>query len=127
MRTLIKNEQVFYYALYEGEEEIIDEYGNETGTYEVVYSNPIEAKANISSAKGETAIELFGESEDYDRAILYNKGKYPIDEHSVLWIDTMPEIKEDGSTDSPYDYKVDKVSTSLNNTVVAIHKVDISA
>lgn len=53
MRCLLRNMKDFHYALYESKEEIIDEYGNKTGEYEVIYSKPIRCRANISAAQGE--------------------------------------------------------------------------
>ena len=48
-----------------------------------------------------------------------------IDEHSILWVDTLPHLNEDGSTDTPYDYIVRRVARSLNGVSIAIGKVDV--
>ena len=45
MRTLNRNKQTIFYALYEGNEESYDEYGNVTGEPVIKYSDPIEFKA----------------------------------------------------------------------------------
>ena len=45
---------------------------------------------------------------------------------SVLWVDTMPELDEQGKTETPFDYIVVKVAKSLNVVNVAIRKVDVS-
>ena len=52
--------------------------------------------------------------------------KFPIDEYSILWVDSMPEVKEDGTTDTPHDYVVKKVARSLNSVSIAISKVNVS-
>ena len=92
MRTLLRNKSKFYYASYIGETEIIDEYGNATGEYKVEYSNPIEAFGNISAAQGEMQSRQFGDSESYDKVIVLDDRNAPIDEHSILWVDTLPHL-----------------------------------
>lgn len=132
MKCMNRNKQTFYYALYKGQEEVIDEYGNSTGQYEKSYENPVEAKANVSAAKGDVSVQQFGDALDYSRTIAIDNGS-PIDEYSVLWIDTVPALAEDGSLEvdedgkaiTPYDYIVRQVAKSLNHTLIAIQKVDV--
>jgi hypothetical protein len=50
---------------------------------------------------------------DYTRTIISDK-KYPITETSILWVDTLPVFKQDGSTDTPPDYKVKRVNPDIN-------------
>lgn len=126
MRCMNRNKQTFYYALFKSVENVIDEYGNVTGEHTVTYENPQKFNANISAAKGETSTREFGESEDYDKVIVMDKDAPDIDEYSILWIDTLPEIKEDGTTDTSHDYIVKKVAKSLNSVSVAISKVNVS-
>ena len=125
MRSMILNKTKFYYASYIGENEIIDEYGNATGEYEISHSNPIKYFGNISAAQGEMQSRQFGESESYDKVIVLDDRNAPIDEHSILWVDTLPHLNEDGSTDTPHDYVVKKVARSLNVVSIAIGKVDV--
>ena len=123
MRCMTRNKSRFYYASYIGETEIVDEYGNATGEYAVSYSNPIECNGNISAAQGEMQSRQFGESESYDKVIVLDDGN--VDEHSILWVDTLPHLNEDGSTDTPHDYVVRRVAKSLNSVSIAIGKVDV--
>lgn len=118
--------RTFYYATYENKSEIIDEYGNKTGEYEIIYSNPVKCKGNISPAQGEIQSRQFGDSESYDKVIVLSNVNVPINEHSILWVDSLPTIKEDGTTDTPYDYTVKKVARSLNSVSFAIQKVDVN-
>lgn len=120
MRTLNRNKQQVYYALYEGRTAIKDEYGNETGESEISYSTPISLKINISPAKGESSTRQFGDSENYDRIMVTSDMECPIDENSILWIDTL-------DTEKPHDYIVKKVARSLNTISYAVSKVSISA
>ena len=58
----------------------------------------------------------------------------PIDEYTILWIDTVPQVGEDGALITneegevltPHDYIVKKVARSLNSVSVAISKVTVS-
>lgn len=134
MRCMSRNKVKFFYALYDHIVETTDEYGNVTGEYEVIRGNPQEFSANISAAKGETQTRQFGENEVYDKVIVMDNNAPPIDEYSVLWVDTEPLLGEDGSLAkdkddkvlTPYDYIVKKVAKSLNNVSVAISKVTVS-
>lgn len=134
MRCMNRNKVKFFYSLYEGREPITDEYGNVTGEYDVKHGNPTEGYANISAAKGETQTRQFGESETYDKVIVMDNEAPPIDEYSVLWVDTVPQLNEDGSLAAdeegnvltPHDYIVKKVAKSLNNVSIAISKVNVS-
>ena len=123
MRCLARNKATFYYALYTGQTEIIDEYGNATGQYSVNYGNPIKALGNVSAAQGEMQTRQFGESESYDKVIVLDDVNTPIDEYSIWWVDTLPLPNGDGSTDTPHDYVVKKVARSLNSVSIAISKV----
>jgi hypothetical protein len=125
MRCLTRNKRKFYYASYIGETENTDEYGNITGEYSLAYENPIEIFGNVSAAQGEIQNRQFGESESYDKVIVLDDKKAPIDEHSILWVDTLPHLNENGSTDTPHDYIVRRVARSLNGVAIAISKVDV--
>lgn len=126
MRCLDRNKRTFYYSTYSGKSEMIDEYGNKTGEYEITYSNPIKYRGNISSAQGEIESRQFGDSESYDKVIALGKTDIPIDEYSILWVDTLPIISDNGTTETPHDYIVKKVARSLNSVSVAISKVDVN-
>ena len=126
MRCMVRNKTNFYYASYIGETEIIDEHGRSTGEYGISYSNPIKSNGNISAAQGEMQSRQFGESESYDKVIVLDDRNATIDEHSILWVDTLPHLNEDGSTDTPHDYVVKKIARSLNGVSIAISKVDVT-
>ena len=65
---------------------------------------------------------------------LYEGREFIRDEYSVLWVDTMSQLNEDGTlavnedgeTITPYDYIVKKVAKSLNVVSVAVSKVSVS-
>ena len=133
MKTMERNKTAFWYALYQGTEPILDEYGNRTGEYDIIRSNPKKFRANISAAKGETSTRQFGESEEYDKVIVMGTDAPPIDEYTVLWIDRVPRLDENGApvldengeTAVPHDYIVKKTAKSLNSVSVAVSKVNV--
>ena len=126
MRCLRRNKVPFYYALFTERVEEEDDYGNKTGTFEVRYGDPVKAKANISPARNAETVELFGTDINYDKVIVMCPADVPIDEHSVLWVDTLPELDNEGKTQTPYDYIVKKAARSLNSVCYAIAKVNVS-
>lgn len=125
MRTLIRNKIRIFYANYREKISLKDEYGNLTGEYEISYTNPTEVCANVSAARGEATTRQFGDDESYDRVIVLDDPKLPVTATSVFWIDTHPEIAEDGSTETPHDYIVKQVATSLNSVSIAVSKVNV--
>ncbi len=133
MKCLERNKKTFYYALYDDKVPLLDEDGYATGEYGVKYDKPKIFKANISPAKGETSVRQFGESVDYDKVIVLSDMSVEIDESTVLWVDKIPKLDSfgelltsaDGEIETPHDYVVKKVARSLNNTSIAISKVNV--
>jgi len=125
MKTLSRNKREFYYAYYESKTSVVDDYGNETGEYKITYSKPLKAYAYISSATGIAQTEIFGGVENYDKTIVLSHLIGHIDANSVLWVDTLPQLKIDGSTDTPYDYVIKKIAESVNGVSIAISKVKV--
>lgn len=131
MRCLSRNKTPFYFARLEGQTEIVDEYGNATGQYEISYLPPSKTYGNISAARGEMQSRQFGESETYDKVIVLDNPHVAFDEYSILWVDYLPELAKDGSlvrddngeVVTPHDYIVKKVARSLNSVSIAISKV----
>ena len=125
MQGMVRNKRKFYYALYIDKDELTDEYGNVTGEYEVFYGKPIETKGNVSEAMGETQVQMFGGREGYDKVIVLDNPNTPINEYSILWVDTLPHLNMNGTTDTPHDYIVKKVAKGLNSVSIAISKVNV--
>lgn len=120
MRSLERNKQTIYYALYEDKTPIEDEYGNETGEYEILYSPPTVLRINVSSARGESYTRHFGDYVDYDKVMVTTDLSLLIDESSIVWVDDL-------NTENPHDYIVKKVAKSLNSISFAVRKVNVSA
>ena len=127
MRRLKKNCSVFWYANFARNESIVDsETGYKSGEKKPVYSNPVKGFENISPSRGESQIEQFGSYEDYSKVIVTYDIDYPMDENSILWVDTDPEIDSEGKATVPHDYIVTHVAKSLNVKAYAINKVKVS-
>lgn len=135
-RMCFRNKQPFWYALYTGTAEGYDEYGNQNSTYPT-YGNPVKATANISPAKGSVIARQFGDDDVYDRVIVTGDRDTKIDEYTVLWIDSTPEldaygalkVNANGEIVTPWDYIVRRVGRGLPNfgsTVIAVSKVSVS-
>lgn len=136
-RMCFRNKQKFWYALLDSVVNDYDEYGNQSGT-STTYGKPVEAFANISPAKGTVLTREFGDDESYDKVIVTGDRDIPIDEYSVLWIDTVPSLDADGALTvnadgeivTPWDYIVHCVGRGLPNfgsTVIAITKVSVTS
>ena len=135
MRTLNRNKRRFFYALYLDKVPIQDEWGNNTGEYKLLFSKPIESFGNISAARGETSTQAFGENEIYDKVLVMDSEAPPIDEYSILWIDSLPRLNRSGEllldenqkVLTPHDFIVKRVAKSINSVSFAISKVEVSS
>lgn len=123
MRDLKRNQRVFYYALYQGNENVVDNSGNKTGERRVAYSDPVKMYANISPANGYANAAIFGKDLQYTKTIVTCDLECPITETSVLWIDKEPY--DDQQNLLPYDYTVSQVARGLDNIVYAVKKVEV--
>lgn len=138
MRDLEKNWQKLWYSTYDDQIVIYekDEIGNikhieidgELVPIELAvkagYNNPVSFYANISAAKGNSDSEVFGVSLDYTKTISTTDLTLPISETSLIWHETEPVIKDDGTVDdSSADYSVVAIARSLNGIVYALKKL----
>jgi hypothetical protein len=124
MKTMERNKTPFWYLLYDKKVPVMDDDGNETGDYRVIYKEAVQRKENISAATGSAQVEQFGNFISYDKVIVTDDLSCPIDENSVLFIDKEPEYDTDGNP--LYDYIVKRVAKSLNSISYAVSKVNVS-
>lgn len=125
MRCVNRNKRKLYYALYEGKEELQDEYGNVTGSFHLTYSSPVEVYMNWSPSRGTADLEQFGIAVEYNHTIVTDDMDCPIDEHSILWIGVTPdEDGEDGAV--KHNYVVTRVARSLNSIIYAVKEVNVT-
>lgn len=126
-----RNKRTVWYALYEGTTEIVDPDGNKTGERLPVYGEVRAMRVNISGTSGLTNNNLSGkvEYQPYGQQNMYVMTLNPlpsdcrIDEMSVFWVDTKPVLKEDGTTDTPYDHVIYRIAGSLNWRACQIARV----
>ena len=119
MRTLKLNKQPMWYALCTGKTEIIDEYGNHTGCFEVKYSSPVYYPVNMSESRNVVQLEAFGIATDYDRTFVTTDMSCPIKEDTIIWFGADP-------TTEPHNYVVHRIANSLNSITIAIREVSVT-
>lgn len=119
MRSLLRNQQPVFYKLYEGEQELVDQYGNATGSYVPVYGELKSAMLSVSPNKGNTEVEQFGTLLNYDRTMTTADINVPIDENTVLWLDG-------ADTGGPWNYVVTKRAPWKNSIQFAVSRVNVS-
>ena len=113
MRLRERNKQRFFYATRSTSSTQTDSMGNPL----VIYSEPIEFRANIRQPSGTTIDDYFGGLLEYDRVITTDLS-CPIDENCVLWIDN--------NGVGSFDYIVARIADSINYKVIAVKKVLVS-
>lgn len=123
MKLMKRNLRPIYYCLYKGREPLLDDDGNETGEYNVGYKKPVKLMCNVSPATGEAQLGMFGNLESYDKVIITDDMDCPIDENTVLFIDSKPGYNQGKPT---FDYTVRRVAKSLNSISIAVSKVKVS-
>ena len=122
LKDLRINQVPFYYQHYLGKVDEVDEDGNLTGDTIDHYDNPVKKYARISPNAGDAVSSPFGADLKYDRQISTVQ-RLPIDEQTKLFIDIVPVINDDGSTDTEPDYKVVGVANDLQQNVWAIRRI----
>lgn len=119
MRNLRRNLQPVFYKLYLGQEEIVDEYNNPTGSFIPKYGPLQSAMLCVSPNKGSSEYNQFGTLLDYDRTATTADTSCDIDEDAVLWVD-------DADTDGPWNAVVQRVGKWKNSISYALKTVSVS-
>lgn len=118
MRNLSRNLSTVSFRLYEGQEEIVDEWGNPTGSPNNKYGPLQNARLCVAPNKGSSETEMFGSLEDYDKTMSTADVDCPIDENAILWLDGQP-------TNGPHNYIVKRKSPWRNSVAFAVKKVTV--
>lgn len=108
MRNLNKNKTKFWIVNCIGFEEILDKDGFKTGEYEPIYSEIKEIKIATYPSDGAVISRLFGKDYSCDFVAVSNDVELTKD---TLLFRSLPI----GDYDKTYDFKVDKISPSLNS------------
>lgn len=136
MRSLKKNMQKLYYSLYLEQITIYEKDNDGNIIYDEIdgerypriiaektgYNKPVFFDANVSAGKGTAQEDVFGKDIDFTRTISTTDLTLPIDELSLVWIESVPKYLEDGTVDpNSADYKVAaKPARSLNQLMIAL-------
>ncbi len=124
MRLLNRNLTTIWYCTFKERAEMRDNDGYETGEPLMAYNEPVALRCNVSPARGTAQAETFGNLESYDKVIITDNMSCPIDENTVLFVETEPEFLN--GKPFGFDYKVFRVAKSLNLISIAISKVKVS-
>lgn len=122
MRMLRRNMRPFWYCAYQGRSTIIDSDGYDTGEPTVTYAKPVRVMGNVGAASGDSEVEQFGVGVSYDKVIILAGTDWPIDERTLLFLDTEPPSDFDQSNVSA-DYAVVRVSKSITQTSIAARRL----
>lgn len=120
MRTLQRNRQTIWYALYQGKTDAVDAAGNKTGEKVVSYSTPIETAMNVSGGRGVAEAQFFGMDNPFTRTVVTEDLVTPFDTTTVFWFDKTPNQDADD-----YNFVCTGVAKTINGRVIALKEVDI--
>lgn len=118
-RNFMRNTDLVWFKLYQGQEEIIDPYGNPTGSFAPEYGELQSARLCVSPNKGSSAADMFGSMEDYDRTMSTARVDCAIDENAILWLDG-------ADTAGAHNYIVKRKSRWKNSVSYAVKKITVS-
>lgn len=119
MRVNQRNKRTIWYALYEDETELRDEDGNLTGEYGVGYGEVTEAKMNVSGARGQADIELFGVDNPFTRTAITDDLTTEFDTNTIFWFECDPLTDQ-------HNYRCTGVATTNNTRTIALAEVSKS-
>lgn len=129
MRQLEREKRGIWFAEYAGKTPVIDDYGQLTGEYYILYGKPQLITPTVSPRAGNSWFDGFGVGVDCDRTAIIDRIGVGVTETCVLWVDVRPElddsgelVMEDGIPKVPYDYTVKMVAESYNYTAIAMKK-----
>ena len=127
-----RNKVTIYFANNIGDTMLTDSSGDLTLEYAQGYENPRKLRINVSEAKSRmdrlastTYIDPYGLELGYNKVLATSDMNNGIQDGAIFWIDRLPVLKEDGSTDTPFDYECVQIKKSLNNILIAVKKVDV--
>lgn len=127
-----RNKVTIYFANNIGDTMLTDSSGDFTLEYAQGYENPRKLRINVSEAKSRmdrlastTYIDPYGLELGYNKVLATSDMNNGIQDGAIFWIDRLPVLKDDGSTDTPFDYECVQIKKSLNNILIAVKKVDV--
>ena len=127
-----RNKVTIYFANNIGDQMLTDASGDFTLEYAQGYENPRKLRINVSEAKSRmdrlastTYIDPYGLELGYNKVLATSDMNNGIQDGAIFWIDRLPVLNDDGSTNTPFDYECVQIKKSLNNILIAVKKVDV--
>lgn len=121
MRTLQRNRQPIWYALYIGISDAVDSQGYKTGEKITGYSMPVKTWMNVSAGRGHADVEIFGIDNPFTRTAVTEDMETDFQTSTIFWFG-----KEPSETVTDYNYICTGVATTINGRVIALKEVEVS-
>ena len=121
MRTLQRNRQKIWYALYQSIGDAVDDDGYATGEPDVSYSEPVETEMNVSGGRGTAQAQFFGMDNPFTHTAVTQDLTTPFDTTTVFWFGKTP-----GKNADDYNFVCTGVATTINGRVIALREVDVT-
>lgn len=127
----INKTTIWYSNLVKGEKEwVLDQHGLKTGAKVPKYTTPQPLRVALSesiglnnlTAKGVAELRSYGVTTNYTHRMITEDMECPIDEESIIWHDVVPG---DNPYDVPYNFKIVRVSKTLNYKMYYLRQVDV--
>lgn len=120
MRTIQRNKRTIWYALYQGDTELVDGDGNLTGEHADSYTTPVETRMNVSGGRGQAEIEMFGIDNPFTHTAVTDDLTTPFDTDTAFWFGIEPTS---GQTQVEHNFRCTGVSRTINQVVIALAEV----
>lgn len=133
MRSKTSEKRFVWVSTYGGKTQDVDEDGMLTGEWTTVRNKPFQVECTLSPNGGNTYADGFGWGVSYDRTLIAYTTDTGITEDAVIWVDSEPELDEDGelvldedgNPTVSWDYSVSRIAVSYEVTNIALRKVDV--
>lgn len=123
MRTTQRDKRTIWYALFDGEIEVVDNDGNYTGERTVSYSAPVQTRMNVSGGRGQAAMEQFGIDNPFTHTAVTGDLTTPFNTDTIFWFGITPGPTADAV---PHNFRCTGVSRTVNQTVLALAEITVS-
>lgn len=123
---------IWYSNLIPGEKEpILDEHGLMTGDFRMKYTAPQALRVALSesiglnnlTAQGVAELRPYGVATNYTHRMVSEDLGCPVNEESILWHGVDPG---DNPYDVPYNFRIVRVSKTLNYKTYCLRQINVS-
>jgi len=117
MRTLERNKTKLWYVAYTGEADVVDDDGFKTGEVTKTYSSPSAVYISLYPSSGLIVEQLFGKDASYDMIAVTSQNERILNKEDLLFLS-----EPLSNYDTTYDFRVDRVLTSLNGSSYGLRR-----